>query len=216
MLEREINRLRSSLSIPPTATSTMIPCACQPLELSDARLAIDLDILYDPFAEFFLSTFFPLPGLFNTQNTSPCPHGQQLATMGISKSEDTSHNFHLCRFPDTVLIAVRSQPLPLDLAGRLDPTLSLLTEVRPSAREPMRLPVGSLEDFLPESATATRKMSGPSRTRQKSNRASPYPKGKDSIQNIGSRPSNVGHTAQNVTGRRYRRYLIFVLSISRH
>ena len=59
----------------------------------------------------FLSAFFPLWGSFKTENTSPCPHGQQLATMAISKSEDTSHNFHLCRFPDTFLTAVRSRPV---------------------------------------------------------------------------------------------------------
>src|SRR5438445_851142 len=108
------------------------------------------------------------------------------------------------------LTAVRSRPLPVDLAGRLDPTLSLSTVTQPSVQNRIQLPVASLADFAP---LATRRASGPSRTKPQKNRASPYPRGKDEIQNLGSRPSDVGHT---VATRHYRRYLIFVLSITRH
>ena len=181
----------------------MNPYSHQPC---DAPPAVNLDIIYDPTAELFLSSLFPnaAPGPSNMA----CPCKQPLATMAISKSEDTSHAHH-CRPPDTVLTAVRSRPLPPDLAGRLDRTLSLSTTVLPFGN-PIQLPVASPADFVP---SATRRTSGLNCTKSQRNRASPYPRGKDNIQILSSRPSDVGHT---VAARHYRRYLIFVLSITRH
>ena len=110
-----------------------------------------------------------------------------------------------------VLIAVCFQPLPPELVGYLDAMLSLLptSTESPSASawEPIRtieVPEALPEDFPPL---------GPSRTERQKNKSSPYPRGKDSYQIEGSRPSDVEHTAHNVTDRRY---LIFVLSIIRH
>jgi len=56
--------------------------------------------------------------------------------VAILKSEDSSHTNH-CGFP----AAVRSRPLPVDLAGRLDATLSLSTMVEQSAWNGIQLPV---------------------------------------------------------------------------
>jgi len=162
-----------------------------PYKPLDTTPAVNLD---NPFVDAYWSYYHPelLPGRSNMRNTHP-----SLATVAISKSEDTSiSHAHDCRFPDTFLTAARSRPLQIDLAGHVDETLSL-SMVQPFVWNVM----------VPVAAPTTRP-SGPSRTRPPKNRPSPYPRGKDKSQNLSSCPSDVEHTAQKATGGYSRRYLI--------
>ena len=106
------------------------------------------------------------------------------------------------------LTAAHSRPFIVRLADHVDATLSRLAMIEPFVWGDMQVPV-------PVPASATRP-SGPSRTRTQTKRASPYPRGKDNSQIIGSRPSDVEHTVQSTTGGCSRRYFDFVLSISSH
>jgi len=164
-----------------------------PYEPLDATPAVNLDILDNPFVDAYLSYYHPelLPGRSNMRDAHP-----SLATVAISKSEDTSHT-HDCRFPDTFLTAARSRPLPIDLVGHVDETLWLSTMVQPFL----------WDAIVPVAAPATRP-SGPSRTRPPKNHPSPYSRGKDKSQNLSSRPSDVEHTAKKATGGCSGRYLI--------
>jgi len=170
-----------------------------PYKPLDATPEINLDIIDNPYVEWYFSLYHPelLPGC-HIRNARPC-HNQSLATVAISKSEDTSHA-HDWRFPDTFLTAARSRPFLVRLADQVDATLSRLAMIEPFVWGDMQVPV-------PVPASATRP-SGPSRTRTQTKRASPYPRGKDNSQIIGSRPSDVEHTVQSTTGGCSRRYLI--------
>ena len=179
--------------------------------LGDTPLAMNVN--FDPITESWWEFLFPelLPS--NSVNEQQSQWEEQLVeAVPISTSEDTSHNHHH-RFTDTISIAAHTQLQPPQacMASGFDPSWSLPTAVQPSGANP----VAPLADFH---QTAARPMSqpGPTRTRPRANRPSPYQSGKDDSD---SHPSDVGHianTTQKVTARRHRRYLSFILSITRY
>jgi len=63
-----------------------------PYKPLDATPEINLDIMDNPYVERYFSLYHPelLPGSPNIRNARPC-YNESLATVAISKSEDTSH-----------------------------------------------------------------------------------------------------------------------------
>jgi len=63
-----------------------------PYKPLDATPEINLDMIHNPYVETYFSLYHPelLPGSPNIRNARPC-YNESLATVAISKSEDTSH-----------------------------------------------------------------------------------------------------------------------------
>ena len=87
IIKRYIGPAAAFLSILPTR----MPKNPYPYKPLNATPEINLDMMDNPYVETYFSLYHPelLPGC-HIRNARPC-HNQSLATVAISKSEDTSH-----------------------------------------------------------------------------------------------------------------------------